>query len=197
MSYNNGNNGKSLPSTKNDIMKRTIFSTLMAMIFISCGSNDPSARASNTAEDSTTATESRKPVDSPHTAGSVERKNLNNKVCYANFKNKDKVLISFTVMDSLVTGDLAYRYYEKDENKGTVNGIMRGDTIIAEYTFESEGIMSVREVVFLKKGNTLVEGFGDVEDSKGKMIFKDLSTLTFDNSVVLEKINCEKSPAIK
>ena len=56
----------------------------------------------------------------------------------------------------------------------------------------SEGITSNRQVVFLKKGNTYVEGYGDiVDDNNGNVIFKDLKQLKFEGNVVLSKINCK------
>jgi heat shock protein HslJ len=49
----------------------------------------------------------------------------------------------------------------------------------------------MRQVVFVKKGNTYVEGFGDITtDSSGKVTYKD-QTLKFDDSV-LTKANCEQ-----
>ena len=49
------------------------------------------------------------------------------------------------------------------------------------------------KVVFVKKGNTYVEGFGDITtDSSGKVTYKDLKTLKFGDSVVLTKVDCEQ-----
>jgi hypothetical protein len=172
-------------------MKKYLTPLLIATLAVSCGDNDPAANNTGTGDSNNAVT------DQPDTPAQEEAKvddkdRLNNKICYASFRNKDVVLLSFTQMDSLITGDLAYSYYEKDRNKGTIKGVMRGDTIIADYNFESEGIMSVREVVFLKKDDNLVEGFGDVVDDRGKMIYKNRASLAFDNSLVLKKVNCEK-----
>jgi hypothetical protein len=50
----------------------------------------------------------------------------------------------------------------------------------------SEGISSVRQVVFLKKGNTYIEGYGDVvEEASGKVVFKDRKQLQFDGKSIL------------
>ena len=118
-----------------------------------------------------------------------------NKYCYANFKSKDTVILSFTQSDTTITGNLLYKFFEKDKNLGTINGVIKGDTIIADYSFSAEGTTSNREVVFLKKNGELVEGFGDVEAKDGKMIFRNRSALTFDNSVVLQSTDCSKIPA--
>lgn len=68
---------------------------------------------------------------------------------------------------------------------------MKGDTLIVDYTFDSEGSESVREVVFLKRNNQLIEGFGDVEEKDGKTVFKDKSKLIFGNSIVFKKVDCQ------
>jgi len=59
------------------------------------------------------------------------------------------------------------------------------------YTFQSEGKTSIREVAFLKKGDQLAEGFGDVEEVKGKTKFKDLSKLKFDGLMTFDNIDCK------
>ena len=112
--------------------------------------------------------------------------------CYSYVNNKDSVTMNIDINDNTVTGELEYRLYEKDSNTGTIQGIIKGDTLFAEYSFISEGISSVREVAFLKKGNNWVEGFGDVEENNGKMIFKDISALQFNSNIVLAEVPCKE-----
>ena len=111
--------------------------------------------------------------------------------CYSFIKNKDTAKLTFMSTNGMVTGELSYNLFEKDSNEGIIEGEMRGDTLLAEYTFNAEGKESVRQVAFLKKGNQLIEGFGDIEEKNGKTIFKNTSTLSFGNAVVFEKINCQ------
>jgi len=123
--------------------------------------------------------------------------NTTGKMCYGNFDNNDTIIISFDRINNIIKGELLYQFDQKDRNKGEIKGVMKGDTIIADYTFISEGIHSVRQVVFLKHGDEIVEGFGSVSDDHGRVVFQDLSKLTFDKSVTLKSINCESLPAIK
>ncbi|WP_406823689.1 hypothetical protein [Pedobacter sp. KACC 23697] len=111
--------------------------------------------------------------------------------CYQYIKNRDTATLSLKSENNKVTGTLGYNLYEKDKNAGTIAGMVKGDTIIANYTFQSEGKTSVREVAFLKKGNQLAEGFGDVQEINGESKFKDLSKLKFDGSMTFEKIDCK------
>jgi hypothetical protein len=111
--------------------------------------------------------------------------------CYQYIKNRDTATLSLKIEDNKATGTLGYNLYEKDKNSGAIAGIVKGDTIIANYTFQSEGQTSVREVAFLKRGDQLAEGFGDAQDVKGEVKYKDVSTLKFDGSMVFGKIDCK------
>ena len=110
--------------------------------------------------------------------------------CYSYSKDNNNVMMQISIVDNIVKGDLLIEYYQKDKNKGKIIGEMKGDTLYAEYTFKSEGLNSIREVVFLKKGNEFKEGFGDIEEKSGKMVFKNKSTIKFENSMPLTKIKC-------
>ncbi|SOD18188.1 hypothetical protein SAMN06297358_2871 [Pedobacter xixiisoli] len=111
--------------------------------------------------------------------------------CYAYVKGKDTAQLTLITTGIVSTGELNYKWFEKDKNMGSIEGEMHGDTLIANYTFNSEGKQSVRQVVLLKKGDQFVEGFGDVEEKDGKVRFKDLSKVTFDNAIVFEKTVCK------
>ncbi|MFN0255525.1 hypothetical protein [Pedobacter ureilyticus] len=116
---------------------------------------------------------------------------LEEQTCYSYIKGKDTAHLSLITTGVASTGELNYKWFEKDKNMGTIEGEMHGDTLFANYTFNSEGKQSVRQVAFLKKGNQLVEGFGDVEEKDGKVRFKDLSKLKFDDAMVFEKVACK------
>lgn len=114
--------------------------------------------------------------------------------CYSGSINKDTILMSLTILGNHVAkGKLSYNFYEKDRNEGTFVGQLKGHTLIADYTFMSEGILSVRQIAFLKKGETYIEGFGDViDDNNGKVQFKDVSQLKFEGKPVLSKADCKR-----
>ena len=116
------------------------------------------------------------------------------KNCYIFTSEKDSVFMDINVEGNLVNGNLVYKLFQKDLNKGTIQGSMKGDTLIATYKFISEGTESVREVAFLKKGNTFIEGFGDVEEKNGGMVFKITNSLNFNSIIILQHNNggCKK-----
>ncbi|WP_316814012.1 hypothetical protein [Pedobacter heparinus] len=112
--------------------------------------------------------------------------------CYVYIKNRDTASLKLNIDGEELTGELNYNLFEKDSNKGKIAGEMKGDTIIAEYTFDSEGMRSVREVVFVKKDDgNIYEGTGEVMEKGGKMIFKDRSALKFSPTLVFTKTDCK------
>ena len=115
---------------------------------------------------------------------------LSHTICYST-TDKDTVVLNMKVSDSSVKGTLVYKLYEKDKYLGTLQGKLFGDTLIANYQFMSEGIKSVRQVAFLIRDPIAIEGFGDVEEKNGAIIFKDPKSLNFKNGFILRKIDCE------
>lgn len=111
--------------------------------------------------------------------------------CYTYATDNDSIMLRLTRKGSAVDGELTYILYEKDRNRGKINGVMKGDTLFADYTFNSEGTTSVREVAFVRRGDDLVEAFGEVEERSGKFIFSDKSMLTLNENVVLKAADCE------
>ncbi|MGY4385560.1 hypothetical protein ACVWYN_002600 [Pedobacter sp. UYP24] len=152
---------------------------LISAVAISCSSENRNTQES----DSTEMVSS----DSAKTGGVTESADN----CYTYIKNRDTASLKLHVQDHEITGDLSYKLFEKDSNKGTIVGALKGDTIIAEYTFDSEGMRSIREVIFLKKDGKLYEGYGDTEEKGVKVIFKNRSALKFDSGIVFDKTDCK------
>jgi hypothetical protein len=111
--------------------------------------------------------------------------------CYYYITPKDMVSLRFRVTSKVITGNLNYAFAEKDRNTGMIKGHMNGDTLIADYTFMSEGVQSVREVAFLKTGDTFTEGYGEMKEENNKLCFMNLKTIRFDSQVVLSKMDCD------
>ena len=102
--------------------------------------------------------------------------------CYSYATANDTINLKVIHVGNSITGTLVYMLKEKDKNKGTIQGHMRGDTLLADYTFMSEGIQSTREVAFKKEGNSFVEGYGN---------FKNLNSLNFNTSMKLVEVACQ------
>eukprot|EP01132_Coremiostelium_polycephalum_P014348 gene14348-17433_t len=113
------------------------------------------------------------------------------KECYLYASGKDTIAMTLRKNGDQLSGDLLYSLFEKDRNYGTITGKMKGDSLFIHYIFDAEGMHSARELIFLKKGNQLLEGFGDVQEKNGEMVFKDPRKIQFNNSIVLQKGNCK------
>ncbi|MBC7936972.1 MAG: hypothetical protein H7Y86_16615 [Rhizobacter sp.] len=111
-------------------------------------------------------------------------------MCFAKRSVGDTFWLQLNVFENIVTGNLKYIFKEKDSNKGELEGKMKGDTLMADYTFMSEGQKSVRQVAFLIKDSVATEGYGDLEEKEGKMIFKNPQALTFGKGIVMMKTSC-------
>ena len=116
---------------------------------------------------------------------------LSHIVCYAT-TGKDTVLLKLNISDSSVKGSLIYHLYQKDKNTGTIEGKLYGDTLITNYQFFSEGIKSIRQVAFLIKSQFITEGYGDVEEKNGRIVFKDPKSLDFKNGLILKRVDCDQ-----
>jgi hypothetical protein len=112
--------------------------------------------------------------------------------CYAYATAQDTVRLTLQTTQPNVTGQLSYRYFEKDRNQGTIRGTMHGDTLLADYTFQSEGTQSVRQVAFLRRDIGFVEGFGSVAERAGKTVFERPHALQFDAKYTLLPIACPR-----
>jgi hypothetical protein len=113
-----------------------------------------------------------------------------NTYCYSTSGGKDSVYLKLEKFPNVVTGRLIYKLFEKDSNTGDIDGVLHGDTLIADYKFLSEGTNSVRQIIFLIKENTAREGYGEMEERNGKMAFKNLQETDFTKSIPLNKIDC-------
>jgi hypothetical protein len=109
--------------------------------------------------------------------------------CYRMVINKDTARLRLNVVDSMVTGELKYHWYEKDRNEGSVKGVIRDSLLILNYTFRSEGTTSVRQVVFKLAGTSLLEGQGEMITSD-TVRYKDINQLQFQHNTPFIKINC-------
>ena len=114
--------------------------------------------------------------------------------CYEMVMKQDSAMLFLDVIDSTVNGNLVYDWAEKDRNSGSIKGVIRKDMIHADYVFQSEGVTSVREVVFKIQDTMLLQGFGDLKEVNGKVVFTDPDRLQFNTDHPFIKIACKQEP---
>jgi hypothetical protein len=148
----------------------------LGFALIACNSNIP---IDNTASDSSNTVTISRP-------GAT--KDLNG--CYQLTIKKDTATMNLVVKDSAITGNLVYNWFEKDGNVGTLEGILRDGLIYADYTFESEGMTSVREMIFKLDDTLLLQAVGDLDERDKKIVYKDTTKLDFTVMPPFVKIAC-------
>ncbi|WPP48294.1 hypothetical protein [Catalinimonas niigatensis] len=116
--------------------------------------------------------------------------------CYMGTVGQDSVFLSVQTQNGQASGQLTYQFYEKDQNRGTFEGRLTGDTLLLlDYTFMSEGVESERQVAYLLQNDgTLSEGYGEMEDQEGKMKFRNTDNLSFGDGFILQKADCDVFP---
>ena len=153
-----------------------IFSALLILVLISCNEANKPADTSTVKKDSSTAVENKIMIPAS--------------TCYFSTNGKDSFRLKVEVFPNVATGRFSNKFYEKDSNEGELDGHLLGDTLLADYKFMSEGKLSVRQVIFLIKDSTATEGYGDMEEKDGKMIFKNIKDVTFGKGLILKKADC-------
>ena len=112
--------------------------------------------------------------------------------CYRYATINDTIILKLIHIGESITGTLVYKLHEKDKNMGTIQGRMRGDILLADYTFMSEGIMSIRQIAFKKEKDFFMEGHGDINTNNERVFFKNPDSLQFNDAIKLTEIDCQK-----
>ena len=115
--------------------------------------------------------------------------------CYTSILKKDtsELVLQHKEQATSVSGDLSIRNFEKDSNKGTLNGEIKGDLIVAWYDYFSEGKNSVRQFVLKIQGDTLLEGYGNLlnKGDSDTLMFSNIGALKFLTEKPFVKRDCK------
>ena len=110
--------------------------------------------------------------------------------CFSFEQNGSAVSLQMQTIENDVTGTMVYALAEKDRNTGNFKGTIKNNILIADYTFQSEGVESTRQIAFELKDNKLIEGYGEMNEDGTK--FKDITQIKFDSKMPLSKTDCAK-----
>jgi hypothetical protein len=116
------------------------------------------------------------------------------KGCYIAYLAKDVYTLSVLSQDGeSFDGKLSFKNFEKDSSSGTYVGTYKNGILLGDYSFSSEGMNSVMQVIFKKSGNNFIRGYGDLNGEGTR--FSDLNKITYDNSQVFEaQKDCASGP---
>lgn len=110
--------------------------------------------------------------------------------CYVYDKDGTAISLQIKTTGEEVTGTMEYAIAEKDKNTGAIKGKWINNILLLDYTFQSEGKESTRQVAFQLKDNQLIEGYGEMNEDGTQ--FKEVSQLKFTSTMPLSKTNCPK-----
>lgn len=114
-----------------------------------------------------------------------------NTECFQYLGEKDTVQLTAHIDGTKVTGTLDYALFEKDKNSGTIEGEIRDNMIIAEYTFLSEGVTSKRQVVFKNTEEGWKEGYGEMKAVDGIPVQVNIDSLDYSHQMALTPVPCD------
>lgn len=120
----------------------------------------------------------------------VEPKETAIKECYSYEKDGTLITLKIETIGEKVMGAMVYSLAEKDKNAGILEGTLKDNILIANYTFESEGTTSTRQVAFKRENDQLIEGYGEMTHEG--TVFKDISQIKFSSTMPLSKTDCTK-----
>ena len=110
------------------------------------------------------------------------------KECYTYNANGNKVEMQIQYNGNDVVGTLNYNLSEKDSNTGAFVGTLQNNILLLDYTFQAEGMESVRQVAFKLIDDKLVEGYGEMNEDGTQ--FLDVSKIEFTSTMPLDKFDC-------
>jgi hypothetical protein len=112
--------------------------------------------------------------------------------CYYYASDRDTISMAFNISGDQVKGQLDYHLFDKRQDTGPLKGYLRGDTLFGEFKFKTDEKKDMtREVMFIKGDGFYKEGYGDLVEVDGKLVFENSLGLNFGHDVKLQKQDCK------
>ena len=131
------------------------------------------------------------PIDAHFSPDSVAKAEIMED-CFQFVNGKDTIRLRIQPEEVNVTGELAYLWFEKDKSWGTIEGTLEDSLLIAEYTFLAEGDTSIRQVVFKRFKEGWKEGYGEINEVDGVVVYKNIDSLDYNHEFNLVSIPCDQ-----
>ncbi len=127
------------------------------------------------------------------TIGMAEKFEKISSNCYLAVNGADSARLTLKDLNGKVEGEMSFNFATKEDNSGTFTGEFKGDTLFVEYSFKlhNSSTQYLNPQVFLKNGNKLAQGSGELFTYLGKTTFKEHSKINFENNFVFEPSDCK------
>lgn len=110
--------------------------------------------------------------------------------CYLQVVGRDSIKLHLNESGENVSGTMAFKNYQKDSSSGTVEGYEEDDKVIVWYSFDSEGMHSIMQLVFQQTSEGLIRGVGDMINRGDTVLFRSMEDLKFSQKDLLRKTAC-------
>ncbi|WP_304342758.1 hypothetical protein [Chryseobacterium koreense] len=157
-------------------MKNLILSLSMVLFVTSCEKKSTETKMTATPSDTVTVPETNEPVE-PSTL----------QTCFMANTEKDSIFLTLDDNLGTFTGKLRYKNFEKDSSFGDIVGNQNGDTLKLNYTFQSEGMTSEREIFYLRKDGNLIEGIGDHKTEGKREVYANYRKIKYEGHILKQE----------
>lgn len=144
-----------------------ILQTALLYLLVSCTNNTDNAK--------------------PDNAGSKPSSPMN---CYRYSNAKDTITLKLIHVGESITGTLAYKMPQVNTAKGTIQGYIENDLLVATFTPFVDSTMP-KQIAFKLVGNYFIEGAGETSEENGKRFFKNRNELHFIDAIKLVEFDCK------
>lgn len=110
--------------------------------------------------------------------------------CYSLIVKRDTATLQLQTKGINITGPLTYNFYEKDRNDGTFQGEVKDNVLTGWYIFRSEGVVSVRQVIWKINNDKLLPATGDMIQRGDTLLFSEPDKLKYDSTGAFMKVPC-------
>ena len=115
--------------------------------------------------------------------------------CYKALYENDTIDLKInTLKNGQITGNMEMKVFNRAKKIGKIAGEYRGDTLFAAYTFILEANKQItykNPMAFLKRGNQLILGNGEIETTMGASYFVKGKPIDFDKvKYKFSKVDC-------
>lgn len=95
-------------------------------------------------------------------------------------------------------GTLVFDNFEKDSSSGTFDGTYKDSVLLGTYSFRSEGMDSVMQMIFKKVGDDFVRGYGNMDEMDEVLKFTNIEDITYDNLAIFKSTEetCATAPDV-
>ncbi|OWY24532.1 hypothetical protein C7N43_19470 [Sphingobacteriales bacterium UPWRP_1] len=159
-------------------MKKTFFISALLLALAACQTPAPDNSQQAPATQVTENTSPTPPPAAPAT----------DTLCFETKSGKDVFSLQLIINGNSVSGNLDYKYYQKDGAYGTLSGTIENNLIVADYAYTIEGSEQTEVVEFKLENGKISRKRGELAEKDGKLVLKDPAKAPYNE--IFTQINC-------